>query len=88
MKRVLFILMGLTIISCTTTTGQHMKEKMGTANLATINCVKQGGRPIVIVNRDKGDEGYCKLENGTEIEEWEYFKQTNPGVEIIDKVVQ
>lgn len=86
MKKVLVLMLGIVAISCTSTTGEQMKEKMGTANAASINCVNRGGRPIMRKHDEKGELNYCKLQNDTEVEIWEYYKQTNPGVRITEGV--
>jgi hypothetical protein len=46
------------------------------ANPASEYCVAQGGE-VEIVDEDGGQVGYCNLPDGTRIEEWEYFNQSN-----------
>jgi putative hemolysin len=46
------------------------------ANPASEYCVAQGG-DVEIVDEDDGQVGYCNLPDGTRIEEWEYFNQSN-----------
>lgn len=78
MKRLLIVLLSLILlISCTSTTGEHMKIKMGTANPASIHCVKNGGK-LVTLQQDKSVQ-YCKFKDGKIIEEWDYFREMNRG---------
>jgi putative hemolysin len=46
------------------------------ANPASEYCVAQGGE-VEIVDEDGGQVGYCNLPDGTRVEEWEYFNQSN-----------
>ena len=43
------------------------------ANPASEFCIEQGGR-LEIVEGDEGQTGICVLEDGTECEEWAYFR--------------
>ena len=45
----------------------------GIANPASTFCVEQGGT-VEIVDEAGGQVGYCKLPDGTRVEEWEYFR--------------
>jgi putative hemolysin len=46
------------------------------ANPASEYCVAQGGQ-VEIVDEAGGQVGYCNLPDGTRIEEWEFFNQSN-----------
>lgn len=46
------------------------------ANPASEYCVAQGGE-VEIVDEAGGQVGYCNLPDGTRVEEWEYFEQSN-----------
>jgi len=46
------------------------------ANPASEYCVAQGGE-VEIVDEAGGQVGYCNLPDGTRVEEWEYFQQSN-----------
>lgn len=45
----------------------------GLANPASIYCMEQGGT-LMFEEGDDGTIGYCILEDGTECEEWAYFR--------------
>lgn len=47
------------------------------ANPASEFCVEQGGE-VDIVDEADGQVGYCVLEDGTRVDEWEYFRENNP----------
>ena len=42
-------------------------------NPASQYCVDQGGT-LEMVDETAGTVGYCNLQNGTRVEEWEYFR--------------
>lgn len=46
------------------------------ANPASEYCIAQGGE-LEIVDEAAGQVGYCNLPDGTRVEEWEYFQQSN-----------
>lgn len=46
------------------------------ANPASVFCEEQGGK-VIIKDGENGQVGYCQLADGTEVEEWEYFRQHN-----------
>jgi len=48
------------------------------ANPASIYCIDQGGE-VLIKTGDDGQYGICKLPDGREIDEWEFYRQNNPG---------
>ena len=45
----------------------------GLANPASVFCVQQGGT-IEIVDESGGQVGYCNLQDGTRVEEWQYYR--------------
>ncbi len=47
-------------------------------NPASIYCIDQGGE-VLIKTGDYGQYGICKLPDGREIDEWEFYRQNNPG---------
>ena len=47
------------------------------ANPASVFCVDQGGESII-----DGGAGICKLPDGTEIDEWEYYRENHESVGI------
>jgi putative hemolysin len=44
------------------------------ANPASTYCVEQGWEIEIKEDKDGGQYGVCKLKDGTEVEEWEYFR--------------
>ena len=49
----------------------------GMANPASVYCTKQGGT-LEMREEAGGTVGYCRLLDGTVIEEWAYFRANNP----------
>lgn len=47
------------------------------ANPASVNCIDKGGK-LRIVDGENGQYGMCTLPNGTECEEWAYFRGECP----------
>jgi putative hemolysin len=47
------------------------------ANPANVYCVKQGGT-LEMREEAGGTVGYCRLPDGTVIEEWAFFRANNP----------
>ena len=62
------------IVSCEATADEE-EQPIGMANPASVYCVEQGGSLDVREDaRGYGEYGVCVLANGTECEEWAYFK--------------
>jgi putative hemolysin len=49
----------------------------GMANPASVYCMKQGGTLEMREEAD-GSVSYCRLPDGTVIEEWAFFRANNP----------
>lgn len=52
---------------------QEPTENTQIANPASVYCIEQGGE-LVIYDFADGQKGYCKLADGSECEEWEFFR--------------
>ena len=44
------------------------------ANPASTYCVEQGWEVVIKEDADWAQSGVCKLKDGTEVEEWEYYR--------------
>ncbi|MCK7614267.1 DUF333 domain-containing protein [Roseibium sediminicola] len=44
------------------------------ANPASVFCVESGGKSVIEIEAD-GQRGYCILQDGTKVDEWEYFRE-------------
>lgn len=54
--------------------GDEKKDDAGLANPASIFCEEQGGT-LEIRTDEAGDQnGYCMFDDGSECEEWAYFR--------------
>jgi putative hemolysin len=47
---------------------------VGIANPASVYCEEQGGTLTIVEDKEGNQSGMCKLADGTEVEEWEYFR--------------
>lgn len=55
------------------------------ANPASTHCVENGGT-LEIRTGDNGEYGVCKFEDGSECEEWAYFREEcKPGDSLINQ---
>ena len=48
-------------------------------NPASVYCEEQGGTVNIVKNEEGNESGMCKLADGTEIDEWEYYRANNTG---------
>jgi len=48
---------------------------VGLANPASVFCEQQGGTVSIVTADDGGQEGMCELPDGTEVDEWQYFRE-------------
>lgn len=49
-------------------------EDVQMANPASVYCEKNGGKSEIRTENGERQTGYCKFSDGTECEEWKYFK--------------
>jgi len=47
------------------------------ANPASEYCVAQGGTVNIVKDAEGNESGMCKLADGTEVDEWEYYRENN-----------
>lgn len=56
-------------------------EEAEIPNPASVYCEEQGGTVDIRTDADGGQIGYCVFADGTEVEEWAYFRdEAEPGV--------
>ena len=48
------------------------------ANPASVFCIEQGWESVIMTAEDGSQYWVCRFEDGTEIDEWEYFRANNP----------
>ena len=53
------------------------EEQTQIANPASVNCIEKGGT-LKIMDGEGGQYGICTLPDGTECEEWAYFRGECP----------
>jgi hypothetical protein len=50
------------------------QEETGIANPASVFCEEQGGTVDIRTDESGGQVGYCVFSDGTEVEEWAYYR--------------
>jgi putative hemolysin len=48
---------------------------IGMPNPASVFCEEQGGTVEIVADEDGNQWGICQLADGTQIDEWEYWRQ-------------
>lgn len=62
----------------TSSTAKPAKEvQVGMPNPASQYCLEQGGK-LNIVKTEAGEVGMCLLPDGSEVEEWDFFRKNHP----------
>ena len=51
--------------------------QVGMANPASVFCEQKGGKSEIRKNEDGSEYGVCHLPDGSEVEEWEYYRANN-----------
>jgi putative hemolysin len=52
----------------------------GLANPASVHCEEQGGKLEIRTDADGGQKGACVFDDGSECDEWAFFRgECNPG---------
>ena len=54
------------------------EEMAGMANPASVYCEEQGVELIPMADEEWNQYAMCRLADGTEVEEWEYYRANNP----------
>lgn len=68
----------ITNLECTCDNGtckKVEKTSMQIANPASVYCVENGGKSEIITEPDGSQTGFCKFDNGSQCEEWAYFRK-------------
>ena len=59
------------------TTRDFEKQVIGTPNPAAKFCVDKGGKSVTVKDSNGNEKGICKFRNGTQIDEWDYYRQNH-----------
>jgi len=79
MKRILAVTLLLAVLAIAACAAQPTEPAPGMANPASVFCVDQGGK-VDIRTESGGEVGYCLFDDGSECEEWAYYRgQCGPG---------
>ena len=63
------------------TTEETTEETTQIANPASEYCVAQWGTVNIVKDDEWNESGMCKLADGTEVDEWKYFRANNKETE-------
>ena len=75
----------LAVIALAACSGGGDKSNTGLANPASVHCEEQGGT-LDIRNSDGGQVGICVFDDGSECEEWAFYRdECSPGDFFPDK---
>jgi putative hemolysin len=70
----LLVLTAAVLAGCAVDTTAEQPADTGLANPASEYCVEQGGRVEIRTDADGGEQGFCVFSDGSECEEWAYFR--------------
>ena len=73
----ILILIGLTACTSVKSDTENKNPKIGMPNPASKYCVEQGGKSEIRKDENGGSYGVCIFKDGTEENEWEYFRKNN-----------
>ena len=79
MKKILLVLTVLGVATACSMTEQSEDKHIGMANPASEYCVKKGGESIVKTDESGGQYGICRFKDGSEVDEWEYYRNSKTG---------
>ena len=68
-------ILGLVLLGC----GED--EQPGLPNPASVFCEEQGGTVDIRTADDGSQVGYCVFADGTEVEEWDYYRTNSTSVD-------
>lgn len=80
-KLIFFLFILIAFNGCTNDNiGQNAEpeEKPELANPAAVYCIEKGNKYEIRENPDRSQDGYCILPDGTECDEWSYFRGECP----------
>lgn len=71
----LIVLLIFVILALTACDKKTATPSAGIANPASVYCTENGGKLEIRTAADGGQIGVCKFEDGSECEEWAYFRK-------------
>ena len=73
----ILILIGLTACTSVKSDTDSKNNQVGMPNPSSKYCVDQGGKSEIRKAENGGSYGVCIFKDGTEEDEWEYFRRNN-----------
>ena len=74
MKRAIAIAFAVVLIVSGCGGDENTEEQSGLANPASVYCEEQGGTLDIRTDDSGGQVGFCVFSDGSEVEEWAYFR--------------
>jgi putative hemolysin len=59
--------------------GDEDETDVELANPASVFCEEQGGSVELVADGEGNQMGFCRLPDGTRVDEWEYYRQYHEG---------
>jgi putative hemolysin len=66
------------LVACEDEKEASDSDAVGLANPAAVFCVEQGGRSEIRTADDGSQTGMCILPDGTEVDDWDYYREHHP----------
>ncbi|MFU8840925.1 MAG: DUF333 domain-containing protein [Nitriliruptoraceae bacterium] len=81
LARLLTVVLAVAVLAgCTGDTTPEQPADPGLANPASEYCLEQGGQVDIRTGTDGGEQGFCVFSDGSECEEWAFFRgECEPG---------
>jgi len=74
---IIFFVVGA-VVACEDEKETSDSDAVGLANPASVFCVEQGGQSEIRTADDGSQSGICILPDGTEVDEWDYYREHHP----------
>ncbi|MFT0213963.1 DUF333 domain-containing protein [Pseudomonas sp. F1_0610] len=81
MKKLLALTLPISFImltACQSSADKEPETVVDMANPASLYCIKSGGESILKQDAEGNTIGWCRLADGTLIEEWELYHKNHP----------
>ena len=71
-------LLAIPAVGCGGDDDDDTEATTAVANPASVYCKSQGGTVVIVTAADGSQGGRCRLADGSEVDEWEYYRESQP----------